>query len=185
MNIIEYEALARRTCKDLPPVAHVEHMCMGLLGEAGEVVDGFKKHIVYGKPFDKTNIIEEVGDLTWYAVLLASTFNIPLYRLQALGKTSIPELNVASLLAITSNIGVFSINLLDEYTFNGIDGDYTSYIELWYNLHNLAAMFDFTLEQAFEANIAKLAARYGDKYTDFAATNRDLVTERTILESKT
>lgn len=38
------------------------------------------------------------------------------------------------------------------------------------------------LEEVMEKNIAKLKARYGDKFTAEAALNRDLDTERKILE---
>jgi NTP pyrophosphatase (non-canonical NTP hydrolase) len=38
-------------------------------------------------------------------------------------------------------------------------------------------------EPLMETNIAKLKARYGEKFTEHRAENRDLDTERTILES--
>lgn len=37
-------------------------------------------------------------------------------------------------------------------------------------------------EQIWEKNIAKLKARYGDKFTEAAAKNRDLDTERKVLK---
>lgn len=42
------------------------HVAMGLATEAGEFVDQLKKHIFYGKPIDEANLIEEIGDSTWY-----------------------------------------------------------------------------------------------------------------------
>jgi len=42
------------------------HAAMGLVTEAGEFLDAVKKHIFYGKEFDKTNLVEELGDLFWY-----------------------------------------------------------------------------------------------------------------------
>lgn len=42
------------------------HSAMGLCTEAGEFLDMLKKHIYYGKPFDKVNAIEENGDALWY-----------------------------------------------------------------------------------------------------------------------
>lgn len=47
------------------------HAAMGVATEAGELVDAFKKHIFYGKPLDKVNVVEEVGDLFWYLAILA------------------------------------------------------------------------------------------------------------------
>jgi NTP pyrophosphatase (non-canonical NTP hydrolase) len=40
-----------------------------------------------------------------------------------------------------------------------------------------------TFEQGWDTNIAKLKARYGDKFSEYAATHRDLETERAILEA--
>jgi len=42
------------------------HASMGIVTEAGELVDALKKHIFYGKPLDTVNLIEELGDLLWY-----------------------------------------------------------------------------------------------------------------------
>ena len=42
------------------------HMTMGIAGEGGELVDAVKKTVFYGKPLDRTNVIEELGDLMWY-----------------------------------------------------------------------------------------------------------------------
>ncbi len=52
---------------------------------------------------------------------------------------------------------------------------------LWY----LSIMLDVlgtTYEECMKINIEKLAARYPDKFTEEAAINRDLETERKILE---
>lgn len=55
-------------------------------------------------------------------------------------------------------------------------------------LWRLAQILDavgLTLEHAMRANIAKLAVRYGDKFTDFLAAeeNRDRAKERQVLEN--
>jgi NTP pyrophosphatase (non-canonical NTP hydrolase) len=51
----------------------------------------------------------------------------------------------------------------------------------WY-LFNLCRLLNLDMEQLLEANIAKLKARYGDKFSTEKAINRDLDTERDILE---
>lgn len=45
------------------------HAAMGLDTEAGEFMDALKKSIFYGKPLDKTNLKEEIGDLLWYLAI--------------------------------------------------------------------------------------------------------------------
>jgi NTP pyrophosphatase (non-canonical NTP hydrolase) len=52
----------------------------------------------------------------------------------------------------------------------------------WY-LFNLCRLLDLDMEQLLEANIAKLKARYGEKFSSEKAINRDLDTERNILET--
>jgi hypothetical protein len=44
--------------------------------------------------------------------------------------------------------------------------------------------FDIDIQNSFDINIAKLKARYGDKFSSERAINRDLDNERNILEGK-
>jgi NTP pyrophosphatase (non-canonical NTP hydrolase) len=41
-------------------------MILGIAGEAGELVDAVKKHVIYDKDLDLDNVIEELGDLEFY-----------------------------------------------------------------------------------------------------------------------
>lgn len=93
------------------------HASIGITTESGELADTLKKHIFYGRQFDRVNAIEEVGDLLWYAALACA----------ALGTT---------------------------------------------------------LEDAMERNIAKLKARYPEKFEAQRAIERDLTAERAALEGK-
>jgi len=47
------------------------HATMGLATEAGEALDALKKHIFYNRPLDTINLQEELGDIFWYAAILA------------------------------------------------------------------------------------------------------------------
>ena len=46
--------------------ANLLHMVMGISGEAGELLDAIKKHVVYNKPLDLENVVEELGDIAFY-----------------------------------------------------------------------------------------------------------------------
>ena len=46
--------------------AHSLHMAVGIAGEAGELLDAVKKAAIYHKPIDRSNVIEELGDLEFY-----------------------------------------------------------------------------------------------------------------------
>lgn len=91
------------------------HAGLGLATETAEIQDALKKHIFYGKPLDRVNLAEEMGDVFWYLAILAD------------------ELGVS-------------------------------------------------FEDTMDKNIAKLKKRYGDKFTETAAINRDVAAERKILE---
>lgn len=54
------------------------HGAMGAATEAGELVDGLKKHIFYGRPLDRVNLVEELGDLAWYIALMCGALNVSL-----------------------------------------------------------------------------------------------------------
>jgi NTP pyrophosphatase (non-canonical NTP hydrolase) len=45
------------------------HGALGITTEGGEFVDQVKKHLYYGRKFDRTNVIEECGDILWYIVV--------------------------------------------------------------------------------------------------------------------
>ena len=42
------------------------HAATGLVTESAEFMDQLKRHIFYGKDLDEVNLIEELGDLSWY-----------------------------------------------------------------------------------------------------------------------
>lgn len=49
------------------------HASMGITGEAGELMDAIKKHIMYNKELDLDNVKEELGDLCWYMAIMLDT----------------------------------------------------------------------------------------------------------------
>lgn len=42
------------------------HHTMGICGEAGELLDAIKKAVIYDKPLDYENVVEELGDIEFY-----------------------------------------------------------------------------------------------------------------------
>ena len=49
-----------------PGEANLWHLATGVVGEAGELIDAVKKHVIYNKPLDIENVIEELGDIEFY-----------------------------------------------------------------------------------------------------------------------
>jgi len=85
MNNQEYNEAARQTdTRDYQGVATrvveahtlmILHALMGITTECGELMDQLKKHLIYAKPLDLVNIMEEDGDLRWYLALLEFACN--------------------------------------------------------------------------------------------------------------
>lgn len=62
-----------------PLKAEMWHHASCIQGEAGELFDAIKKHIIYNKPFtemERHDVIEELGDLEFYMEGLRQTTNI-------------------------------------------------------------------------------------------------------------
>ena len=51
------------------PAFKLLHAVLGIMSEAGELADQLKRHIIYGQPLDRVNVIEELGDIEWYQAL--------------------------------------------------------------------------------------------------------------------
>ena len=66
---MDFAAIANRLSK--VGTIRVLHAAMGMSTEAGELLDAMKKHIFYGRDIDVVNLMEEHGDILWYAAILA------------------------------------------------------------------------------------------------------------------
>lgn len=69
--------------------AELLHAAIGICGEAGELLDAIKKHVIYGKPLDRVNVIEELGDIEFCLQMMRTTLR--------LGHHEIIEANVEKL----------------------------------------------------------------------------------------
>lgn len=195
MDLHTYQPLARRTLKELPTYyEHMGHMALGINGELGEIADAIKKHFIYGKPLDRVNLVEEGGDGWRYIVGMVPelTRNVDggapqgLVFLQAgydsgLVASSGVKDPVRLITQIEAQVASATLSLLTP------DAPSSSYaaqtlMVLGRNMGLYYGHFNLDLAESLELNIAKLAKRYGDKYSDFAALNRDTGAERQVLE---
>lgn len=172
MNYQEYSPLAIRTAKFIDPATDLFHARVGIITEVGEICDAFKRHIIYGKPLDLANLKEEIGDVFWYINLLWNvTGNKGSAAIDFKGSSKLDSGAQAYLLQIAANASQVALGTLSpQYLVT----------QLEYLCHS----YDIDLGECLDINIAKLAARYGDKYSDYRALNRDLVIERAVLEDK-
>ena len=86
MRASDYQNHTRRT--DLPfyedvglrladeETQRLLHYGMGMVTEVGEYMDALKKNLMYGKPIDKVNLREELGDVLWYVARACTALDI-------------------------------------------------------------------------------------------------------------
>lgn len=58
------------------------HVAMGMATEAAEFLDAIKKYVFYGKPLDKVNLVEEIGDSLWYIAIALDEMNVDMETVQ-------------------------------------------------------------------------------------------------------
>jgi len=198
MNPKEYEqnVLVTNT-KDLAPVkARIDDVMIGLIhagygwaSELSELVDA----INVADDLDYVNISEEIGDLTWYTSVAVSTLGfdpeeISSHEFRAKDAGLLVK-DYNDLRTTTESIvwatGEFD-DLVKKHLFYGKQFNVQRAKELLQSLclsmAGMALVCGTTLEQCRSTNITKLKARYGEKFSEAAALNRDLETERKILE---
>jgi NTP pyrophosphatase (non-canonical NTP hydrolase) len=75
-----YETLAQETnlVKGKPTQDRLLHAAVGLIGEAGEILDEVKKSVWYSKPLSIDLLVEEIGDALWYLTDLVAALNLHL-----------------------------------------------------------------------------------------------------------
>ena len=187
MNLEQYLVESERTLIDKSTELNLRHASLGIRTELGELLDIFKKNLFYGKPIDTINFKEELGDLCWYPAISARIFNFDpkVYSIVILNheednyKTIIKQLNY-NFISYANILDSCSENIL-------IDQDYinTKTKHLFAFIKAVGERFGIKFEDILDTNINKLKARFPEKFTEEKALNRDLITERKILEGET
>lgn len=74
--ITEYIKDVKRTIpNDLSKNELITSICLGLGGEAGEILDYLKKTMYHKHPFNDNHLKEEIGDLCWYLFALINSYD--------------------------------------------------------------------------------------------------------------
>lgn len=183
MNLQEYKQLAEKTLSTQfhsdPQIERILHAALGLATEIEELLVNYSGNI------DPTNVLEECGDLTWYL----SIFYREYPEIENVKVASTMEVKTPQNLIMSMLKGILQIQDLikkklyynkpvNQETMNLLVAILDMDIRMYLNVYGL------NIEDVWERNIAKLKARYGEKFSSERAINRDLETERQILEGK-
>jgi len=172
-------------------LSRLDHAAKGMNTEQAELDDMLKKHLIYGKPFDEINVLEECGDVLWYVALALRAIDVEmgmLFPARPALPTGQPKLmQLDSAVKRMNRSQARFNNDLELYRTGMINEGAITVLSTCTNMIDAvnAALFicGFTMEEAMERNIAKLMKRYPDKFTSEAALNRDLDAERRTLEN--
>ncbi len=155
------------------------HGTVGLATEISELLQALEDK--QPGEIDVVNVQEEIGDMRWYLGVLFDARGITEQHLR-------PYTGLPTVQGIVSRLSFHTgmlQDLLKKHLYYGkvfntetFDGHLTDVYSL---LSELAYRVMSRLEDIEERNIAKLKARYGDKFTEAAAIHRDLDAERAIL----
>ena len=133
---------------------------------------------------DHVNFIEELGDIFYYIALSADVLKMT--ETDLVLKSSCEILELSDLL---SELQKSAINLLDmckKVVFYGKDLDREFFLKHISKVYITTAQLSHQVQscpaEVFDINNKKLAARYGEKFSETLALNRNLENERKILE---
>lgn len=149
------------------------HMTVGIMTEIGEIQEAFDKSTL-----DLVNLSEEVSDIMWYASNYANLHDLEfIYDGTHYMKTRFGDLikYAGKLLDIDKKHFAYGKVIdpeLRQYNFG----------MFWGALFRFAQYYNIDLGEGRARNIAKLRARFPEKFDTDKAINRDLDVERKILE---
>lgn len=166
------------------------HGAIGLASELAEIVEMQQK-----RPIDAVNLKEEIGDIYWYMGIMVAELEFnpdEIFMSTALDlRRSEEESDTRDLILTAStdelaiSIGT-AIDLLKKSVMYGkelnVAGLKQKLIDIDETTQYMLNLYGLTAAEARARNIEKLRARYGEKFTEAAANERNLEAERAILE---
>lgn len=186
MDYKEYKQMVIDTEKgSLEDYPKVLHAMMGMNGEAGECIDILKKHIFQGHDLDVDHLLNELGDVCWYTMLLIIELDIDvdfvfgyidklLHAKQRKYKPS--EIGIGYIM----NLNKYCGEVIDIY-YEDIGVPYPTILRpirnIFDNIKMAANVFNKTLEDIFDINWNKIKQRYPEGFSSDMSINRIDVTK--------
>lgn len=164
MTLNEYAELAQRTASTKTSEDKIGHGCLGLIGEAGEIVDIVKKQRYMGMPDElaREKLIDEAGDFGWYLVELCTGIGFQFEKVvkdASRWKTQNDTMDEAAV-----DLAVNATDLYDsdaEFMRYVAERDVEDVTCCWIDLLDLAKI---DLMDVLQRNIDKLKARYPEGF---------------------
>ena len=174
MTIKEYAPLAQMTASTNTPEDKRGHGMMGLISEAGEVMDVIKKQRYMGliPEIVSQKLEDEIGDILWYVVEYCEGADIDIKSILVDAKTNrtnwkkyMPEYAEMDAANVALSISVSAVRLMQLKVSLDSDVRRCALVEIIDGCIWLLDHINVTLEDCLEENIRKLRLRYGDKFS--------------------
>jgi NTP pyrophosphatase (non-canonical NTP hydrolase) len=151
------------------------HAAFGLGGEVAELRDAIASE-------ERVNILEELGDFYWYLAIIENVCDTNFI----FDDGSVIEGTVTEMVDDLEFQICRFMDALKRAIFYGteLSNDDLLFLgdDISLSLGNLCVKFESSVDEVRAANINKLKARYGDKFSEDRAVNRDLQNESNTLK---
>ena len=176
MKIQVFKEQCKRTCPTLDGGIKLDlaHMVLGMNTEIVEL-----REAIWNK--DSVNIQEELSDFLWYFCNYKNFRGYSEYTYDEQEPMSNPMIvyklydRVAELQDLIKKFVAYNKEINTEIELFLLN-------EIYQYILTIAYSYGVDIEDGLEKNIAKLKKRYPEKFDENLAVNRDLETERKILE---
>lgn len=162
MKFDEYVTLAQRTASTKTNTDKIGHGCLGLIGEAGEVVDIIKKMKYMGMPEEmaRNKLIDECSDICWYIAEWCT----------GSGNSMQEIFDAAAGFYDKFSLETCAVNMVGDayYLWYDSNGGYTCGNDIRHIATGIKAIchrIDVTLDEVLEHNINKLKKRYPEGFS--------------------
>lgn len=183
MKADSYQRAAMRTNADTVgthgrSTINLAHAALGLCDEVREL-----REALDARPFNGINFLEECGDLLWFVAL--GFEGVDSNPWAVIGPTGQLRHGSARVRLIEDRALEFAATVKGSFAY-GRPVDDAKVVLLLSDIATVVAdelaSFGLTIEQAMQANINKLQARFPDKYSDSRANRRELDAEAAAME---
>lgn len=158
------------------------HAVIGCLTEVEEILDNYDGNTLVTAIDKQGSIGEEISDVAWYLAILFRELK-PV--IEPTNNYNVED--PFSLLMDFTKTNLKFLDLLKKkiYYNKSIDSDVLSSltVTMYNQMMDYCKLYNIDVSLILDKNIQKLRSRYGDKFSSEKAINRDLETEKKILES--
>lgn len=183
MNWRDYQTAAQRTSSTHSEADKVVNGCLGLVGEAGEVVDVIKKHLYQDGKDTADKLMNECGDVLWYCAELCTGLGIDLDELM-ISTDAVCIMTAEKYITMTMVEAVMKLAEMASVPYrhfvNELPYDLSSFESMLCDIPRIIAVVQYilmiycaqTVDACMDRNIKKLESRYPVGFDAERSNNR-------------